>query len=249
MPDAHHTNPIDGYEMLLAPAGKAVFGETDGPFEAELPGYYLGTHCVTNGQYAAFLNADRPSAHELNMWIMLGDGGPVVQHSGGYGVDDAEGYADHPMVRVSWHGARAYCKWAGLRLPSELQWEKGARGTEGRIYPWGDAWDPDACRHAESEGCSGPCGVAEYPEGKSAWGLLNMSGNVWEWCADWYEPNAYERYARGDLTPPRGGRLKILHGGAWNSYGPGLLRAACRVIFDPSCHHGYVGFRCARDVD
>ena len=107
--------------------------------------YYLGLDAVTNGQYARFLSSRAPKEKDLEKWILL-DSACFVRRQGrlyeAYG-----GKEDHPVVQVSWWGAEAYCQWAGLQLPSELQWEKAARGTDGREYPWGNDWDESKCRN------------------------------------------------------------------------------------------------------
>ena len=124
------TNPKDGYQMTLIPAGKAIFGSADDDlkasddekpqFEAELPGFYLGLYCVTSRQYAGFLNAVEPADGDLEKWMLLDSDCHVVEGGEGYSVDDEEPYGDHPVVQVSWYGAEAYCEWSGLRLPRSL---------------------------------------------------------------------------------------------------------------------------------
>jgi formylglycine-generating enzyme required for sulfatase activity len=191
-----------GMPMVLVPGGKFLAGgpgSDDGggaPFEVELPALYIGLHTVTNAQYARFVVETRHRAPDDSGW-------------------QASAKADHPVVGVSWEDAQAYCRWGGLRLPRELEWEKAARGTDGRKYPWGKYWDENKCRHSGIKGNGTTAGVWEYGAGASPYGAYQMSGNVWEWCEDWYDAKAYERYRRGDLTLPSGGNFRVLRGGSW----------------------------------
>jgi formylglycine-generating enzyme len=142
-----------------------------------LPAYYLAVYPVTNEQYMCFLSETNPGQEELKKWI---NPRRLVRKAGGrfeaFGVK-----VNHPVTEVTWVGVEAYCRWVGLRLPTELEWEKGARGIDGREYPWGNEWDKSKCRNYHSKGDETTCSVKAYPEGRSPWGLYQMSGNVGEW--------------------------------------------------------------------
>jgi len=253
-------NPKDGYEMILVPGGEAIFGsrQEDGDadddekpqFPAHLPEYYLGKYPLRNREYAQFLEEVQPWQSDLEEWILLDAYCHVVKVAEvpwlpRYRV---RGEEDIPVVQVSWYGAQAYCEWAGLRLPTELEWEKGARGIDGRIYPWGNEWDPNKCRNASSNGKEGTCAVWQYREGCSPSGHYQMVGNVWEWCADWYDSDAYKRYAKGDLTPPGSGKNKVLRGASWYFVDRADFRCAKRFEGLRGLRTGILGFRCARDA-
>jgi formylglycine-generating enzyme required for sulfatase activity len=243
-------NPKDGSLLLLVPGGKFLAGgkgrdEGGQTFAVDLPPYYLAIHAVTNVRYASFLCQRRPSDADLKKWIQL-DGNCFVRKSGS-SYEAYGGKPDHPVVNVSWYGAEAYCQWAGLRLPSELEWEKAARGTDGREYPWGNEWDEKKCRNDKNRGSERTCSVWAYPEGCSPWGHYQMAGNVWEWCADWYDGGAYDRYKRGDLKPPQSGSSRVLRGGSWLNVAPGSFRCAYRAATTPTSGTSR-GFRFARTL-
>jgi formylglycine-generating enzyme required for sulfatase activity len=227
-PEGTYVNEKDGSILVPIPAGEALFGKGD-QFRASLPGYTLAAHPVTNAQWKRFAQATRRSTRGLS-----------AAHAD-------PSMSDHPVVCVSWKDAVAYCEWAGLRLPSELEWEKGLEGRTVGSIPWGNEWDDDRCRFDGNGDSAGrtTCGIWEYPQGRSPYGLFHMSGNVWEWCTDGYNRDAYRRYARGDLTQPASGESRVLRGGSWDSFAD-FCRAAFRFVDGPSFRNVSDGFRVAR---
>ncbi len=227
-------NEKDGTQLVLIPEGEFLAGgsannEGGGqPFPVRLPAYYLALYPVTNIQYAQFLSQGQLSESDLNKWILLNSDCFVRKAGSRY-----EAYGDrnnHPVVKVSWYGANAYTKWAGLRLPSELEWEKGARGVDGREYPWGNTWDESKCRNGMNRLGERTCIVKSYPDGRSPWELCQMSGNVWEWCEDWYDSEAYNLYRQGELNPPPAeDRGRVLRGGSWSLDNPKYFRGGLPV--------------------
>ncbi len=259
-------NPRDGSLLRLIPAGTFTMGSTpddiaaaarmdkDGEqfalrhetpqFTATLPAYYIGVYTVTNEQFARFLTETQPSPEQLELWLPWNDRILTDPYR------SLPGFERHPVINVSWFGAKAYCKWAGLRLPTELEWEKAARGTDARLFPWGNDWQPDRLRWWSNRGRNETTApVDAFPEGRSPYGLYQMAGNVEEWCADWYQPDIYQRYATGDLRPPTHGLGRIARGGACLRRNKLEFRCAMRRANPPALVNIlYTGIRCARDT-
>ncbi len=226
-------------DMVLIPAGEFLMGsdpEQDREaYEAEqpqhgvfLPDFHIARMPITNAQYAAFVKA---SGYEApNRW-----------EDGAF----PEGKEDYPVVYISWYDATVYCKWLSdkngkvYRLPSEAEWEKAARGTDGRIYPWGNAWDPDRCNSHES-GPGDITPVDTHPNGASPYGILDMAGNTWEWTWSLYRPYPYDPMDGREY--PRAFGERVLRSGAFYS-GARRVRCAYRDSGDVNDWRGNYGFR------
>jgi formylglycine-generating enzyme required for sulfatase activity len=237
--------------MILIPAGEFLMGsdkvDTEGKgtefgtikpwyldehpqHKASLPNYFIDKFEVTNAAYKQFVDATSSRA-------------PENWPSGGI----PPGRDNYPVSYVNWHDAERFCKWAGKHLPTEAEWEKAARGTDGRDYPWGNEFDSTKANTGDS-GIGDLTPVGKFEAGKSPYGVYDMSGNVWEWTADWYKP-----YPGSDYTSDAfGEKFKILRGSSWGGMGhyaiPYFYRTSYRFYINPDGAFPDAGFRCAKDL-
>jgi formylglycine-generating enzyme required for sulfatase activity len=247
----------DGAPMVLIPEGPFTMGTDDvGPgwhqgnpnehpeHTVTLKSYYIDQFEVTIARYAKFLEATKYSTPPS--WD-----------------DDAVMSAgDRPVVGVDWQDAKAYCTWAGERLPTEAEWEKAARGTDKRRFPWGDMQPfVDIANYNRGLWVSYPITLAPVTSGaegmsirhglknggKSPYGLYHMAGNAAEWVADWYDREYYAKAPKENPTGPAEGEKKVLRGGSWGDP-PRSIRVTARFSADPEFRDTSIGFRCAMDA-
>jgi len=241
------------HEMCLIPAGTFTMGSDDGmPNETPvhkiyLNAYYIGKTEVTNAEYYQF-------------W--LADGGDTSEHTPiSYGDEFGEWpniaktKSNYPVIGVSWHAAVAYAGWRGMRLPTEAEWEKAARGTEARRWPWGNTFSQHIQRttiHANvwkgKDGAELLAPVGHYPTGASPYGVHDLAGNVWEWVADWYSATYYHRSPDRNPKGPEVGSRRVVKGGSWLNL-ERLARCTTRIGQYPAIGTSFIGFRLAKDAN
>lgn len=226
------TSEKDGMTLVYVPASEFTMGSDVNSDEQPihkvvLDAFWIDQTEVTNAMYAKCVVANK-----------------CEPPSGTNHYSDSK-YANHPVVYVSWNDALAYCSWADRRLPTEAEWEKAARGTEARTYPWGEGIDCDKANYNGS--CVGDtAAVKSYESGKSVYDVYDMAGNVWEWVNDWYSETYYQSSPSSNPSGPASGQYRVLRGGSW-SYDEYGVRSAIRNWVDPSDTNYYlVGFRCSR---
>ena len=244
-------------EMVKIPAGTFLMGSDKkidrNAYQPEFPqrrvyldAYEIDKYEVTTVQFLKF--------------VLATDRKPLIdwQYEGG---NFQETMANHPVMHVSWFDADAYCRWAGKRLPTSAEWEKAARGEDGRIYPWGN--EPAGLSRANfgRTGLSGPVrdrperlllyppiiSVDKYDNGVSPYGVFQLAGNVAEWTADWYDPHYYKTAPDRNPKGPEKGTQRAFRGGGWIDSTPSV-RPAQRNGTDPNTKMNWLGFRCARDA-
>lgn len=232
-----------GVPMVLVPEGNYMSGNENGDID-EVPvnsifldSFYIDKFEVTNALYARCVNEGACRAlRRIDSFT----------RSSYFGNPEFDNY---PVVYVDWNMANAFCEWRGAKLPTEAQWEKAARGQDGRTYPWGEEID---CRRANYQGGSASCPggttmVGTYATGVSPYGAHDMAGNVWEWVADWYSEIYYQSIPAVNPLGPEDGQSKVLRGGSWADDAPDL-RVSNRLRFAPNYINFNIGFRCAMPV-
>ena len=229
--------------MVLIPAGEFMMGSREDDTSSQvderpahsvfLDAYYLDQYEVTSVRYANFFQETNRPAPKYWSELVLGQHGRK------------------PVVGLDWNEATAYCAWAGKRLPTEAEWEKAARGSNQRQYPWGNA-APNEQRGNFDHCCDfkdyrALTDVGSFEQRKSPYGAYDMAGNVYEWVEDWYGENYYGKSPSRNPKGAASGKDRVLRGGSWNA-GPSLVRSASRFTFSPTTQSFTFGFRCAQDI-
>jgi formylglycine-generating enzyme len=227
----------NGRRMIEIPGGQFTMGgsQEDSP-DSERPAHPVNVstclfdaYPVTNQDYREFVNC-------------TGYKTPIHWQRGSYPT----GLARHPVVNVSYHDAKAYAEWMGARLPTEAEWEKAARGTDERLYPWGSRFVDDRCNSNNIVGTT--LMVDEYPLGRSPYGVWDMSGNVYEWCEDYYDEDYYKYSPSTNPRGPEGGQERVIRGGFFSETRPNV-RTTHRSSAPDNHTRENVGFRLALSVD
>jgi formylglycine-generating enzyme required for sulfatase activity len=251
--------------MVYIPGGPFTMGASgdnqstdDGPaHKVCVNGFYMDRFEVTNAQFQKFVETTgyvtdgekQTDTSDLRTW----------HHPDG--IDSTiEDKPNYPVVCISWNDANAYALWAGKRLPTEAEWEKAARGTDGRAFPWGNKSPAASNLNAADKSASfkwsssslddkykGVAPVGSFPSGKSVYGIEDMSGNVWEWCWDWWNPGYYKVSSANNPVGPAAGEYRVIRGGSWYYHLDGA-RTTQRMYFRPGGFSAAIGFRCVADV-
>lgn len=241
-----HTMVSDVKEMCLVPDGEFTMGDVGGdtdarpPHKVRLGSFYIDKTEVTNGAYAKFLEHVKGGDHST---CHPGEPKGKDHTPAGWKGNEAK---DLPVVGVDWWDACAYAGWKGLRLPTEAEWERAARGAEGRTYPWGEEWNAEAASSAEAFS-PGLVEATRFEEGRSQAGVYNLAGNAREWCADGYLAEAYAKLAAEAPRGPDDAPTRVIRGGGWHDDGP-ALKTYRRDKADPATRKDDLGFRCALDA-
>lgn len=242
----------DGAEMALVPAGEFTMGGAGKGIDEDiaeapehkltLPAFLIDKTEVTTALYCRFLNeAGQTQDTQGHGFFGLAKHMPVEQVGGQW--QPVKGREKFPMTNVTWYGATAYAQWAGKRLPTEAEWEKAARGTDGRKFVWGADFDAGMMRFGQDN--IGP--VGERPKGASVYGCLDMAGNVWEWTSSQFKPYPYAA-ADGREDPTNTTQRRVARGGSFTGE-PYIATTTYRFRPLPEDAYYFLGFRCAKDVE
>lgn len=242
-----YRSPADQMLLLCVPSAEFFMGSATGDAdEAPIHTVFLDTFWidqveVTNAQFARFLNENGNQQEGGATWLEATDNDVQIQLTNNQ-WQAKPGFANRPVIGVSWYGARSYCQWAGRQLPSEAQWEKAARGGDGRTFPWGEAID---CSRAQYRECGAfSLAVGSLPAGASPYGALDLAGNTWEWVADWYSDTYYAQAPYSNPAGPARGDLRVVRGGSWDDIAA-FQRTSKRSKLVPTNQFDDVGFRCS----
>ena len=237
--------------MVLIPAGPFTMGRNDGPDEEKpahrvfLPAYYIDRNLVTWAEYLPFIQEKGPAGPQGEMYLDTDDpDAKIVSQGDGWVVE--KGFEKHPAGEMAWGGALAYCRWKRKKLPTEAQWEKAARGTDGRLYPWGDR--KPSGEYLFLGDYRGQTAVAgSYPKGASPYGVNDMAGQVWEWTTSLAMAYPYKsKDGRENLGAVDG---RVVRGGNSSSLPDGMTTTNREVVMPgrQATGHAYIGFRCAAE--
>ena len=248
-------------ELILVPAGTFTMGSENRAADEKpmhkvyLDAYYIGKYEVTNAEYYEFWKLQLENNSPEKTLLHTPENFPHLSHIGDWPAR-AEQFPNHPVVGVSWHDAAAYAVWKGMRLPTEAEWEKAARGYTNRIWPWGSAMEPRANTVATDDGYENRIApVGSFPRGKSYYGAMDMAGNVWEWTADWYSDVYYwyssqaaAKRPKRNPTGPGVGSWRVIRGGSWLDT---ITRCSTtfRFYLYPNLKTSFVGFRLAKTAE
>ncbi|MBM2833355.1 MAG: hypothetical protein HW406_516 [Candidatus Brocadiaceae bacterium] len=233
------------YGSVVVPAGEFIMG-TDQAREDAYPehkvyldAFEIDRYEVTNAQYWEFLEYIKKTNDHSKCF----KGEPSNKdHTPRFWDNEYYNVPDYPVARIDWYDAYAYAAWAGKRLPTEAEWEKAARGSDGRNFPWGNEWDPGRCNLSGE-----PKPVGNVEDGKSVYGCYDMAGSVYEWCADWYMDTYYTESPYKNPKGPDKSARRVIRGGSRFSK-PFQVRAHTRKSEQPDLFNLALGFRCAKDV-
>jgi formylglycine-generating enzyme required for sulfatase activity len=258
----------DSTILVKIPAGefwmgsRPSYGEEDEypQHKVHLEEYYIAKYEVTNEQFEKFIaeTGYRTDAEENGYGLVYNGYRWESRACVNWRYYYSKSRERHPVVMISWNDAKAYCDWAGLRLPTEAEWEKAARGSDERKYPWGNEWSPSKCAalgtsigllrskpgYMDMGGGHGTTPVGHFAYGVSPYGCFDMAGNAWEWCADRYDSCYYSLGEHCNPTGPLAGEYHVLRGGSWLA-ASWNCRSAFRIWSTPSFQRSIYGFRVA----